>query len=390
MGRTSRGPLDSRSARGRSGTSRTSRATGTSRRGRPSYVALLKRADKALKAADPGAKTVLAGLPNESWKALKAIYDAGARGSFDVVALHPYTGIPENVVRIVKIVRREMARRGDAQGARVDHGAVLAGGEGQDRPSTAASRRPRRARRDRLKEGLPLLADERRTLLIGRVYWYTWLSVEGITDSAFDYSGLRRMRDGQLHDAPALAIVHPPGPPLAGLREAARATPCAAADARTLRAPCGGETVTGLSWRNGRSGACCSRRWRAASAFLDAAARLRPLRSPGSAATAGALVAAFLVASALAPVRGRIVDRRGPRALVAFALRLRRRRPGRSCWRSAGRAGRRGGRAGRARRARRPAARARSRARRWGARCASAASACSAPTRSTRRARSRR
>ena len=36
-------------------------------------------------------------------------------------------------------------------------------------------------------------------------------------------------------------------------------------------------------------------------------------------ATTGALVAAFLLASTLAPVRGRIVDRRGPPALVAFA-----------------------------------------------------------------------
>jgi MFS family permease len=40
----------------------------------------------------------------------------------------------------------------------------------------------------------------------------------------------------------------------------------------------------------------------------------------GSAARAGALVAAFSIASALAPVRGRIVDRHGPRALAAFAL----------------------------------------------------------------------
>jgi hypothetical protein len=39
----------------------------------------------------------------------------------------------------------------------------------------------------------------------------------------------------------------------------------------------------------------------------------------GSSAATGALVAAFLLASTLAPVRGRIVDRRGPPALVAFA-----------------------------------------------------------------------
>jgi MFS family permease len=40
----------------------------------------------------------------------------------------------------------------------------------------------------------------------------------------------------------------------------------------------------------------------------------------GSAARAGALVAAFSITSALAPARGRIVDRHGPRALAGFAL----------------------------------------------------------------------
>jgi MFS family permease len=39
-----------------------------------------------------------------------------------------------------------------------------------------------------------------------------------------------------------------------------------------------------------------------------------------STATAGVLAAAFTAASALAPLRGRIVDRHGPRALAAFAL----------------------------------------------------------------------
>jgi hypothetical protein len=39
-----------------------------------------------------------------------------------------------------------------------------------------------------------------------------------------------------------------------------------------------------------------------------------------SAATAGALIAAFSATSVLAPARGRIVDRRGPPALIGFAL----------------------------------------------------------------------
>src|ERR1700754_2414435 len=171
----------------------------------PTYVALLKRANAALKAADPGADTVLAGLPNESWKAMAAIYRAGAHGAFDIVALHPYTGIPKNVIRIVKIVRREMARHGDgkvpvwitelswpaAQGKTPQHGGFETTEKGQS---------------ERLKEGLPMLADERRVLRIGRVYWYTWLSAEGITDSAFDYSGLRRLRAGRLLSAPSLTV----------------------------------------------------------------------------------------------------------------------------------------------------------------------------------------
>jgi hypothetical protein len=170
----------------------------------PSYVALLKLAHAALRAADPGSQTILAGLPNESWTALRAIYAAGAHGSFDVVALHPYTGRPANVVKLVRFARREMRERGDTRmpvwvtelswPAAVGHVKATTGFE------TTESGQARR-----LAQGLDLLAGARRELRIGRVYWYTWLSAEGSTDSSFDYSGLRRLRDGQLRSAPALA-----------------------------------------------------------------------------------------------------------------------------------------------------------------------------------------
>ena len=100
----------------------------------------------------------------------------------------------------------------------------------------------------------------------------------------------------------------------------------------------------------------------------------------GSTATAGVLVAAFTVASALAPVRGRIVDRHGPPALAAFAVvvlgRHRRARGGGDRGRPARRAGahQRRSRASSCRRS------ARSRARSGDSRCASAATSCSAPT----------
>ena len=69
----------------------------------------------------------------------------------------------------------------------------------------ADSRPPSEARRAASAKGCACSPSARRTLRIGRVYWYTWLSAEGFTDSAFDYSGLRRLRDGQLRSAPALA-----------------------------------------------------------------------------------------------------------------------------------------------------------------------------------------
>ena len=63
----------------------------------------------------PGCQVVLAGLPNESWLALRSIYGPAGGAHFDAVALHPYTGKPRNVVRLVELARREMRRYGDGR-----------------------------------------------------------------------------------------------------------------------------------------------------------------------------------------------------------------------------------------------------------------------------------
>ena len=79
------------------------------------YVALLKAARRAVRAQDPGAKIILAGLPNISWVALREIYQAGGRGSFDAVALHPYTSSPANIMRLVRLARTETRRFHDSR-----------------------------------------------------------------------------------------------------------------------------------------------------------------------------------------------------------------------------------------------------------------------------------
>jgi hypothetical protein len=171
----------------------------------PSYVALLKAAHAALKAADRGSRTILAGLPNESWLALREIYRQGAHGAFDAVALHPYTGHPSNVLKLVRIARREMSRRGDARMPIWVTELSWPAAIGKTK-TTAGFETTELGQASRLARGLALLARDRQKLGIGRVYWYTWLSAEGSTASSFDYSGLRRLRGGRLVTAPSLAV----------------------------------------------------------------------------------------------------------------------------------------------------------------------------------------
>jgi hypothetical protein len=55
------------------------------------YVSLLKPAYSAIKSADPNAKVVFGGLSTNDYRYLESAYAAGAKGYFDVMAVHPYT-----------------------------------------------------------------------------------------------------------------------------------------------------------------------------------------------------------------------------------------------------------------------------------------------------------
>ena len=62
-------------------------------RGTPArYARMLRAAYPAIKAGDPNAKVVFAGISNNSPRWVAAAYRAGAKGAFDVMAAHPYWG----------------------------------------------------------------------------------------------------------------------------------------------------------------------------------------------------------------------------------------------------------------------------------------------------------
>jgi len=168
------------------------------------YVKLLRASRRALRAADPGSRTILAGLPNESWIALRKVYRAGGRGAFDAVALHPYTGRPRNVIKLIELARREMRRFGDRRKPvwLTELSWPAAQGRTGGAPGFVTTERGQAAR---LKLALSLLARSRKRLRIERVVWYTWLSREGSSNS-FDWSGLRRERGGTLISARSLSV----------------------------------------------------------------------------------------------------------------------------------------------------------------------------------------
>jgi hypothetical protein len=87
------------------------------------YVNLLRVFHDAIKAADPGAMILLAGLfpqpiaPNSiPFKPyLRALYKSGAKPLFDGAALHPYGTTPAVALQRIRMMRRIMSQHGDAR-----------------------------------------------------------------------------------------------------------------------------------------------------------------------------------------------------------------------------------------------------------------------------------
>jgi hypothetical protein len=165
------------------------------------YVRLLKVASGALRTADPGARSILAGLPN-GWNALRRIYQAGGRRFFDAAAIHPYTARADRVPRFVLAARHVMREFGDRRKPVwvTEMSWPAAKGRAKDPIGIATDDR---GQARRLRRGLTALAAARRRLLVRRVYWYTWLSAES-RESVFAWSGLRRLHDGAVISTPAL------------------------------------------------------------------------------------------------------------------------------------------------------------------------------------------
>ncbi|HEX8086127.1 MAG TPA: cellulase family glycosylhydrolase [Solirubrobacteraceae bacterium] len=167
------------------------------------YVRLLRAASPAIKAVDPRAQVVMAGLTNKSWLDLQSLYEAGARGFFDAAAIHPFSRRPSNVMKITRLARSVLDAEGGDRVPLVISEISWSSGKGKSTLNYGWET-SEKGQASRIRQILPLLAESRRKLRIQAVYWYTWLSPPIGQKESFSYSGLRRMRNGKPISKPAL------------------------------------------------------------------------------------------------------------------------------------------------------------------------------------------
>ena len=142
------------------------------------YVDLVHAAHDAIHKVDPGAKVVLAGMPNNSWDAVASIYRVpNASHYFDVVATHPFTAQPAGVITILQRIRDAMNQAGDTRKPIIASEVSFPSSLGKASQSFGFETTEAGQARN-LRTLLPLLAGARNRLHLLGFYHYNWIGRE--------------------------------------------------------------------------------------------------------------------------------------------------------------------------------------------------------------------
>ncbi len=172
----------------------------------PTYVALVKAAHTAIKRVDPHAQVVLAGMPNHAWKSLQEIYDVpGAARAFDVVAVHPYTLKPSNVILFLQKMRSVMSRNDNAGKPLLVSEMGWNSSIGHHPSDTDCCQSTLARQATKIAAVLPLLASNRTRLKLAGFDYYTW-ATHGVNGGpSFNWAGLFQIQGSRLIAKPAFA-----------------------------------------------------------------------------------------------------------------------------------------------------------------------------------------
>jgi hypothetical protein len=147
------------------------------------YVGLLRVFHGGIKAGDPSAHILLAGLfrtPRikngiDLDRYLTGIYQRKAKGLFDAVAIHPYATTPRDALDAVQEARKIMSRFKDR---RTPIWITELGWATGGNPPTPLTVSPQR-QATYLRKAFGLMAANRGRLKIAGVIWYSWKDVPG-------------------------------------------------------------------------------------------------------------------------------------------------------------------------------------------------------------------
>ena len=137
------------------------------------YVALLRAGSTAIRHADPHAEVVAAGLPNSNLGVpfltfLDRMYEAGAKGLFDDLAIHPYSHNVQGLLTLAEQARSVMDRWGDRSRLWITEFGWSTGGD------ASAFRVSERGQANRISEALSALIAERRVLRLRGFVFFKW------------------------------------------------------------------------------------------------------------------------------------------------------------------------------------------------------------------------
>jgi hypothetical protein len=171
------------------------------------YAALLRAAYPAVHGADPGATVLMASMANYSWRDLAKLLDvSGPRLKFDAAGAHPFSGRPSNALKIVRLNREALNKRGYSKVPLWLTELTWSSAKGKKTPLTQNWETTEAGQASRLREVFKLLLAQRRSLRLARVFWYSWATLDNGSKNSFDYSGLNQFRtDGTFRAKPSLA-----------------------------------------------------------------------------------------------------------------------------------------------------------------------------------------
>ncbi len=170
-----------------------------------SFVPLLAAAHAAIKAADPSAQVVLPGFPDMAWQFLATLYEqgGGVQHDFDVVAAHPYTQDPANVIRFLRLMRAQMRRYGDGAKPIMITETGWNSSVGHHPADTFCCQTTAAGQAADVRALLPILARQRVAQRMLGFYFYTWASTEQDATFSFNFAGLSNDVGGRLLAKPA-------------------------------------------------------------------------------------------------------------------------------------------------------------------------------------------